>query len=166
MEYPFNILTKFIRLTAGLAAWIPAILCLFLLLLTSGCLQTTSSSKSNTHAKSKEGPGMGYPEPQPGMLLPEVLAMKGEPEMKREAVYRGRPVTVYLYRDPLPGSIRTDITGSEVDYVYDPNTQRAVEVEVPRVESIRIRRFLITQVVFHQEEVVAVDYSHQAERDY
>ena len=92
--------------------------------------------------------------------------MKGEPELKKEAVYRGRPVRIYLYRNPLPDSIRTDITGSSVDYVYNPYEQRTDEIEVPVIESIRLRRYLITQVVFYEGEVIAVDFSQQTERDY
>lgn len=155
-----------VRYNSKCLSWILILLTLGIFLLTSGCYQTANSSKSNAHSASKLGPGMGYPEPQPGMLLPEVVAMKGEPELKKEAVYRGRPVWIYLYRNPLPDSIRTDITGSSVDYVYNPYEQRTDEIEVPVIESIRLRRYLITQVVFYEGEVIAVDFSQQTERDY
>lgn len=131
-----------------------------------GCRQGPSENPPQVSSPTLTAVGMGYPEPEPGMQRQEVIAMKGIPVKKKEAVFREKPVTVFLYRDPLPDSIRTDITGSTVDYVYDPHTQQPVEIEAPLVESVRVRRYLITQVVFQEGEVIAVDYSQQSERDY
>lgn len=131
-----------------------------------GCRQGPSENPPQVSSPTLTAVGMGYPEPEPGMQRKEVIAMKGQPVKQKETTFRDKPVTVFLYRDPLPDSIQTDITGSTVDYVYNPHEQRAEEIEVPLVESVRIRRYLITQVIFHEGEVLLVNYSQQSERDY